>query len=117
MTKRLISNHKIHTIDNLSLEYDSEAELIPLLTPEDEEEMINEELPDSLPIYRCGTWYYFWCCSYNCWTRSIKLINDKCGRKIMVKDEEMKIPHGISIQLGPYQNALMDGYGAGKKTF
>jgi ATP-dependent Lon protease len=54
MTKRLknnMSNHKIHTIDNLSLqEYDSEAELIPLLTPEDEEEMINEELPDSLPI-------------------------------------------------------------------
>jgi ATP-dependent Lon protease len=28
-----MSNHKIHTIDNLSLqEYDSEAELIPLLT-------------------------------------------------------------------------------------
>jgi ATP-dependent Lon protease len=46
-----MSNHKILTIDNLSLqEYDSEAELIPLLTPEDEEEMINEELPDSLPI-------------------------------------------------------------------
>jgi ATP-dependent Lon protease len=42
-----MSNHKIHTIDNLSL-HDSEAELIPLLTPEDEEEMINEELPDSL---------------------------------------------------------------------
>jgi ATP-dependent Lon protease len=46
-----MSNHKILTIDNLSLqEYDSEAELIPLLTPEDEEEMINEELPDTLPI-------------------------------------------------------------------
>jgi ATP-dependent Lon protease len=46
-----MSNHKIITIDNLSLqEYDSEAELIPLLTPEDEEEMINEKLPDSLPI-------------------------------------------------------------------
>jgi ATP-dependent Lon protease len=46
--KRLIytmSNHKIRTIDNLSLqEFDSDAELIPLLTPEDEEEMINEEL-------------------------------------------------------------------------
>jgi hypothetical protein len=56
-----MSNHKIHTIDNLSLqEYDSEAELIPLLTPEDEEEMINEELPDSL-FYRCGTWFYFLC--------------------------------------------------------
>ena len=46
-----MSNHKILTIDNLSLqEFDSEAELIPLLTPEDEEEMNNEELPDSLPI-------------------------------------------------------------------
>ncbi|MBE0392335.1 Lon protease 2 [Flavobacterium sp. PL0002] len=54
MTKRLkytMSNHKILTIDNLSLqEFDSEAELIPLLTPEDEEEMINEQLPESLPI-------------------------------------------------------------------
>jgi ATP-dependent Lon protease len=39
-----MSNHKILIIDNLSLqEYDSEAELIPLLTPEDEEEMINED--------------------------------------------------------------------------
>lgn len=46
-----MSNHKILTIDNLSLqEFDSDAELIPLLTPEDEEEMNNEELPDSLPI-------------------------------------------------------------------
>lgn len=46
-----MSNHKILTIDNLSLqEFDSEAELIPLLTPEDEEEMNNEELPLSLPI-------------------------------------------------------------------
>ena len=46
-----MSNHKILTIDNLSLqEFDSEAELIPLLTPEDEEEMINEQLPESLPI-------------------------------------------------------------------
>jgi ATP-dependent Lon protease len=52
-SKNNMSNHKIHTIDNLSLqEYDSEAELIPLLTPEDEEEMINEELPDSPPNYR-----------------------------------------------------------------
>jgi ATP-dependent Lon protease len=42
-----MSNHKIRTIDNLSLqEFDSDAELIPLLPPE-EEEMINEELPDS----------------------------------------------------------------------
>ena len=46
-----MSNHKILSIDNLSLqEFDSEAELIPLLTPEDEEEMNNEVLPDWLPI-------------------------------------------------------------------
>jgi ATP-dependent Lon protease len=46
-----MSHHKILTIDNLSLqEFDSDAELIPLLTPEDEEEMNNEELPDSLAI-------------------------------------------------------------------
>ena len=46
-----MSNPKIFTLDNLSLQdFDSDAELIPLLTPEDEEEMNNEELPDSLPI-------------------------------------------------------------------
>ena len=46
-----MSNHKIRTLDNLSLqEFDTETELIPLLTPEDEEEMNNEELPESLPI-------------------------------------------------------------------
>ena len=46
-----MSNPKIITIDNLSLqEFDSEAELIPLLTPEDEAEMNNEELPASLAI-------------------------------------------------------------------
>ena len=46
-----MSNHKILTIDNLSLqEFDTEADLIPLLTPEDEEEMNNEALPESLAI-------------------------------------------------------------------
>ena len=46
-----MSNPKIITIDNLSLqEFDSEADLIPLLTPEDEEEINNEELPESLAI-------------------------------------------------------------------
>ena len=46
-----MSNHKILTIDNLSLqEFDSEAELIPLLTPEDEEEINNEDIPSVLPI-------------------------------------------------------------------
>ena len=44
-------NQKIITFDNLSLQdINSDAELIPLLTPEDEEEMNNEVLPNDLPI-------------------------------------------------------------------
>ncbi len=46
-----MSHHNILSFDTLSLqEFDTDAELIPLLTPEDEEEMNNEELPASLPI-------------------------------------------------------------------
>ena len=46
-----MSHHNIITIDNLSAqEFDSEAELIPLLSSEDEEEMFKEKLPESLPI-------------------------------------------------------------------
>lgn len=46
-----MSYHNIITIDNLSAqEFDSEAELIPLLSSEDEEEMFKEQLPHSLPI-------------------------------------------------------------------
>jgi len=46
-----MSKHNILTIDKLSShDFDTEADLIPLLTPEDEEEMANEELPSSLAI-------------------------------------------------------------------
>jgi ATP-dependent Lon protease len=46
-----MSIHNILSFDTLSLqELDTEADLIPLLSPEDEEEMLNEELPSSLPI-------------------------------------------------------------------
>ncbi len=46
-----MSNINFLSIDQLNLqEFDSNSELIPLLTPEDEEEMNNEELPASLPI-------------------------------------------------------------------
>jgi len=46
-----MSNFYIKTLANMSPhDFDSEADLIPLLTPEDEEEMTNEELPNSLPI-------------------------------------------------------------------
>lgn len=46
-----MSHQNIFSFDTLSLhEFETDAELIPLLTPEDEEEMNNEELPNSLPI-------------------------------------------------------------------
>ncbi|MCR5863088.1 endopeptidase La [Flavobacterium sp. J372] len=46
-----MANQKILNIDSLSFqELDTDAELIPLMTPEDEEEMNNEELPAELPI-------------------------------------------------------------------
>lgn len=46
-----MAHSKLTSIDSLSLqELQDEAELIPLMTPEDEEEMNNEELPDILPI-------------------------------------------------------------------
>ena len=42
---------KFTSFDNLSLQsIDGDAELIPLLTPEDEEQMSNESLPETLPI-------------------------------------------------------------------
>jgi len=44
-------HHKIVALDNLSLhEMDSDSEFIPLMTPEDEEEMNNEELPNVIAI-------------------------------------------------------------------
>jgi ATP-dependent Lon protease len=46
-----MGNSKFSNFDNMSLHsIDQDAELIPLLTPEDEEEMNNEILPETLPI-------------------------------------------------------------------
>lgn len=46
-----MSKTNLFSIDNLSLQdLDEDAELIPLLSPEDEEAIANEELPDELPI-------------------------------------------------------------------
>jgi len=42
---------KFTTLDRLSLqEIDGDAELIPLMTPEDEDAINKEELPDSIPL-------------------------------------------------------------------
>ncbi len=47
-----MNNPKFLNIDNLSLQHmiDEESELIPLLSPEDEEAMKNEDVPSELPI-------------------------------------------------------------------
>ena len=46
-----MSRVKFENIDNMSFQgLDEDAELIPLLTPEDEEEMNRENLPETLPI-------------------------------------------------------------------
>ena len=46
-----MANKNLFNIDNLSLiDVDENSELIPLMTPEDEKEINNEVLPDSLPI-------------------------------------------------------------------
>ncbi|MCF8714235.1 endopeptidase La [Joostella atrarenae] len=46
-----MSKNKFINMDSLSLQnIDDDAELIPLMTPEDEEEINNETLPETLPI-------------------------------------------------------------------
>ncbi|MFE3869166.1 endopeptidase La [Flavobacterium sp. LS2P90] len=96
-----MSNHKILTIDNLSLqEFDSEADLIPLLTPEDEEEMNNEALPETLAILPLRNMVLFPGVVIPITAgrdKSIKLINDAnaAGRIIGVvaqKNEEDEDP-------------------------
>jgi ATP-dependent Lon protease len=54
-----MSNHKIHTIDNLSLQEYDWSWINTIVDLEDEEEMINEELPDSLPILPLRNMVYF----------------------------------------------------------
>ena len=96
-----MSNHKINTLDNLSLqEFDSETDLIPLLTPEDEEEMNNEELPISLPILSLRNMVLFPGVVIPITAgrdKSIKLINDAyaAGKIVGVvaqKNEEVEDP-------------------------
>lgn len=96
-----MSNQKILTIDNLSLqEFDNDSELIPLLTPEDEEEMNNEELPQDLPILPLRNTVLFPGVVIPITAgrdKSIKLINDaNAGGKVIgvvsQKDEDDEDP-------------------------
>jgi ATP-dependent Lon protease len=96
-----MSNRTFISFDNLSLqEFDTETDLIPLLTPEDEEEMNKEELPSSLPILPLRNTVLFPGVVIPISAgrdKSIKLINDaNAGNKIIgvvaQKNEEDEDP-------------------------
>ncbi|MCB0442928.1 MAG: endopeptidase La [Flavobacterium sp.] len=111
-----MSNHNIITLDKMSLQdFDTEADLIPLLTPEDEEEMANEELPNSLPILPLRNTVLFPGVVIPITAgrdKSIKLINDAnaAGKIIGVvaqKDEEIEDPKRDDIhQIGTVAQIL-----------
>ncbi|MGV3459927.1 MAG: endopeptidase La [Flavobacterium sp.] len=103
-----MANQKILNIDSLSLqELDTDAELIPLMTPEDEEEMNNEELPAELPILPLRNMVLFPGVVIPITAgrdKSIRLINDaNAGSKIIgvvaQKDESVEEPGQNDIHL------------------
>lgn len=94
------------TFDSLSLqEFDENSELIPLMTPEDEEAINNEELPASLPILSLRNTVLFPGVVIPITAgrdTSIKLINDaNKGSKVVgvvaQKDETVENPTGKDI--------------------
>ncbi|MHA3788798.1 endopeptidase La [Flavobacterium hauense] len=96
-----MANQKILNIDSLSLqELDTDADLIPLMTPEDEEEMNNEQLPETLPILPLRNMVLFPGVVIPITAgrdKSIKLLNDaNAGGKIIgvvaQKDESVEEP-------------------------
>ncbi|RXR28326.1 endopeptidase La [Flavobacterium piscinae] len=111
-----MSNHNIITLDKMSLhDFDTEADLIPLLTPEDEEEMANEQLPNSLAILPLRNTVLFPGVVIPITAgrdKSIKLINDAnaAGKVIGVvaqKDEDIEDPTRDDIhQIGTVAQIL-----------
>ncbi|MEP1488089.1 MAG: endopeptidase La [Algibacter sp.] len=97
---------KFTTLDSLSLqEFDENSELIPLMTPEDEEEINNEELPETLPILSLRNTVLFPGVVIPITAgrdKSIKLINDaNKGSKVIgvvaQKDESVEDPTAKDI--------------------
>lgn len=97
---------KFTTIDSLSLqEFDENSELIPLMTPEDEEEINNELLPETLPILSLRNTVLFPGVVIPITAgrdKSIKLINDaNKGSKVIgvvaQKDESLENPTAQDI--------------------
>lgn len=96
-----MAKSKITNIDSLSFQgIDEDAELIPLMTPEDEEEINNEDLPEILPILPLRNTVLFPGVVIPITAgrdASIKLINDaNNGSKVIgvvaQKDEEVENP-------------------------
>ena len=96
-----MSYQKILNIDSLSLqELDTDAELIPLMTPEDEEEMNKEELPEALAILPLRNMVLFPGVVIPITAgrdKSIKLINDANAKGKIIgvvaqKDESVEEP-------------------------
>lgn len=94
------------SLDSLSLQdFDENSELIPLMTPEDEEAINNEELPETLPILSLRNTVLFPGVVIPITAgrdKSIKLINDanKGGKVIGVvaqKDETVENPTAKEI--------------------
>ncbi|NQX86605.1 MAG: endopeptidase La [Flavobacteriaceae bacterium] len=101
-----MARSKFTTLDSLSLqEFDENSELIPLLTSEDEEEIRNEALPETLPILSLRNTVLFPGVVIPITAgrdKSIKLINDanKNGKIIGVvaqKDELTEDPSANDI--------------------
>lgn len=97
---------KFTTLDSLSLqEFDENSELIPLMTPEDEEEINNEVLPETLPILSLRNTVLFPGVVIPITAgrdKSIKLINDaNKGSKVIgvvaQKDESVEDPTAKDI--------------------
>ncbi|WP_223550481.1 endopeptidase La [Aestuariivivens sp. NBU2969] len=94
------------SFDSLSLqEFDENSELIPLMTPEDEEEINNEDLPETLPILSLRNTVLFPGVVIPITAgrdKSIKLINDaNKGSKVIgvvaQKEESVENPNAKEI--------------------
>ena len=101
-----MAKSKLLSLDNLSLQdMNEDAELIPLMTPEDEEEILNEELPSSLPILPLKNTVLFPGVVIPITAgrdKSIKLINaankgDKIIGVVAQKDETVENPQADDI--------------------
>ncbi|MDO4728808.1 MAG: endopeptidase La [Bacteroidota bacterium] len=99
---------KIVSIDNLSLnDLDSDAELIPLLSTEDEEEMHKEQLPEDLPILPLRNMVLFPGVVIPITAgrdKSIKLIDDANASSKIIgvvsqKQEEIEVPDANDINM------------------